>query len=71
MLNLDVATVDPYGWENPPIVTLSRERRDDWDPSADAIMASGLRAAQTGRTHDRTRPANSDKASCQNGAVHT
>jgi hypothetical protein len=28
----------------------------DWTRSAQSIMASGFTAAQTGRTHDRTRP---------------
>jgi hypothetical protein len=33
-------------------------RAFDWDPirAEHYIMASGLIAAQTGRTHDRTRP---------------
>jgi hypothetical protein len=40
--------------------------------SAHSIMASGFTAAQTGRTHDRTRPMLQQrlKSSCQ-GAVHT
>src|SRR5262245_38533639 len=41
--------------------------------SAQSIMASGFTAAQTGRTHDRTRPMlhRRQQSSCQGRAVHT
>ena len=56
----------------PSLVIEPCARRNDREPSADFIRASGHHAAQTGRTHDRTRTdRSSQKSPCTAGAVHT
>jgi hypothetical protein len=50
---------------------ISRARaRKTWTVATHSIMASGFTAAQTGRTHDRTRPMLQQRQKVQ-GAVHT